>query len=785
MLGVMGECARFVTAALRGRKRLFAAPFTAVVASSLLLLALLPRNYHVEARLLAEPDPVLSALSNPGNAVPREDPARFASHVVHKRSNLERIVGEARLMETWAASRGPLMGLKDHIGEALGRRPSPEDLRDALVDLLDKKLSVRAEDAAVVIAVDWPERETARAIVDGALRTFLEERRVTEVAGAEESIAILDRHLAEIDQTMGASLVPVSLEFAAAEHDRLSRRLWDARIELDGVRVGFDRRYAVLEPARTPRQAQSPRAAEVLLAAALAGLLLGVFAAAAAEARAGHTSRDGWAPRGLFVAILAALTLATIGAVVVGGGRLPVAVAPVLAAAVIYGLWRAPVRASALVMLFLILALENPGDAGGRWQSPLAPLGGLLLANLNLSLPVRALRFTGLDVLMGLLIVVILTRRAVRAGVDRGEARPARPMAWAAVLWFGTVLALWAYGLARGGDFRNSLWQCHQLLWVPLAYFVFQSALRSTRDYGALARVVVAAACVKACLALWVRLTVSASADVLPTATSHGDSILFACAFALVVALVVEEALPGRAVAAGLVLALLAAGMVANNRRLAWVEVAAALLAVYANATATRLKRTVRRTALLAMPLLVLYGVVGWTSSSRVFAPARIMRSLTAARTDWSTAMRDIENFNLLWTLRDHPLVGTGFGHEYVEKVKAVDISNIFPQYRYVPHNSVLGLLAFGGAAGLTGIFLTLAVGVFLAARAHRFARTPADRAAALVVIVAVIVYLVQAYGDMGLVSWTGTFLLAPARAVASRLAPATGAWPAPVSAGR
>jgi hypothetical protein len=525
--------------------------------------------------------------------------------------------------------------------------------------------------------------------------------------------------------------------------------------------------------------------AAVLLAAPLAGLLLGAFAAAAAEARVEPTSRGGSAPRGLLAALLGALTLATIGAIVAGGGRLPVALAPVLAAAVIYGLWRAPVRASALVMLFLILALENPGDAGGRWQSPLAPLGALLLANLNLSLPVRALRFTGLDVLMGLLIVVILARRAVRAGVDRSEVPPARPMRWAAALWLGTVLALWAYGLARGGDFRNSLWQCHQLLWVPLAYFVFQSALRGTRDYGALARVVVAAACVKAGLALWVRLTVSASADVLPTATSHGDSILFACAFALVVALVVEEAVPGRAVAAGLVLAPLAAGMVANNRRLAWVEVAAALLAIHASATATRLKRTVKRAVLLAMPLLVLYGAAGWTSTARVFAPVRIARSLTAARSDWSTAMRDIENFNLLWTLRDHPLVGTGFGHEYVEKVKAVDISSIFPQYRYVPHNSVLGLLAFGGALGLTGIFLTLAVGVFLAARAHRFARTPADRAAALTVIAAVIVYLGQAYGDMGLVSWTGTFLLAPARAVASRLATATGAWPAPVSAGR
>jgi O-antigen ligase len=154
------------------------------------------------------------------------------------------------------------------------------------------------------------------------------------------------------------------------------------------------------------------------------------------------------------------------------------------------------------------------------------------------------------------------------------------------------------------------------------------------------------------------------------------------------------------------------------------------------------------------------------------------LRSLAESGTDVSTAMRDIENFNLLWTLRDHPLLGTGFGHEYVEKVKGMDISGIFAQYRFVPHNGILGLLAFGGVLGISGILLTPVVAVYLAARAHRFARSPADRAAALAVMASAVVYLIQCYGDMGFVSWTGVFTLAPAVAVAGKLASATGAWP-------
>jgi hypothetical protein len=69
-------------------------------------------------------------------------------------------------------------------------------------------------------------------------------------------------------------------------------------------------------------------------------------------------------------------------------------------------------------------------------------------------------------------------------------------------------------------------------------------------------------------------------------------------------------------------------------------------------------------------------------------------------------------------------------------------------------------------------------VGLFLAARSARLATRPADRVAAITSSVALVVYLVHCYGDMGLGTWTSVFTVAPALAVASRLAVATGAWP-------
>jgi hypothetical protein len=74
---------------------------------------------------------------------------------------------------------------------------------------------------------------------------------------------------------------------------------------------------------------------------------------------------------------------------------------------------------------------------------------------------------------------------------------------------------------------------------------------------------------------------------------------------------------------------------------------------------------------------------------------------------------------------------------------------------------------------------MPLVVAVYLARRSYARAQRPEDRAAALVVISTVIVFAVQAYGDMGMQSWEGAALVGVALAVAGKLAVAVGAWPA------
>ncbi|WP_410964327.1 hypothetical protein, partial [Salmonella sp. SAL4447] len=78
--------------------------------------------------------------------------------------------------------------------------------------------------------------------------------------------------------------------------------------------------------------------------------------------------------------------------------------------------------------------------------------------------------------------------------------------------------------------------------------------------------------------------------------------------------------------------------------------------------------------------------------------------------------------------------MGRGFGHQFDAPVVLPDIS-FFAEYRYMPHNSVLGLWGFTGWLGFTGLFMALVVAVFLAVRIYRYARSAELRSTAMIAL--------------------------------------------------
>jgi len=453
---------------------------------------------------------------------------------------------------------------------------------------------------------------------------------------------------------------------------------------------------------------------------------------------------------------VAGVGFVTVAAAAFGSSPI-VAVLPAVFAAILYATVRVPLRWSAIALLTILLTVDGPADGAGLWHSPFVALGEWLQ---NAS----ALRLSGIEWIAIFLLGVHVFRGATGSQIDGFDRLPtARILKDFLFLYVVGTIFIYVNGLLRGGDV--ALWKLRNLLQVPLLFLLFNAAFRGPLDHQVLGRVIVFAALVRSAFAAWIQYVVAPRATGGPVdfATSHADSALFTVTVILLLSTLIEH---GRR-ALRQVLWLLPPvliGIVANRRRIAWIIVLISLAVMWRVNPKTAWKRRLRRSAILALPIVALYVAVGWGGRSSLFAPLNAFRTVSET-TDLSTLWRDIENWNISMSIREGPVIGIGLGQEYAE-------------YRAWPHNSVLGLLLFGGLLGFTAIWLPHAVTVFLAVRSCRFALLPEDRTASVACLAAIVAVMVLAYGDLGLNFMECRVFMALAMAVTGKLAVATGAWP-------
>lgn len=423
-------------------------------------------------------------------------------------------------------------------------------------------------------------------------------------------------------------------------------------------------------------------------------------------------------------------------------------------------------RALLCLLTFLVLTVETPDFAHGRWHSVMFYAQPIFKGN-----PVNLW-----DLLFGLAAVGV----ALRPAVWREQVRPLNR---ALIASAAMVLGMVAWGGARGGDLRMAYFQTWAFLRMFVMVPVIAGVFRSVRDLRLLAWTVLAGALYRAlACVLSVRLVILPQAGVEPwpaEVTDHDDSAIWATTvIGLLIWLVVRFRIK-TALVVGTMLPLLLVAIYYNQRRLAWMELVWGAALAYLTIPRGALRRRLNRLALCVAPVLLVYVAVGWGRHGLVFAPVDKMRSMLADKANASNESRLLENMGLVLTLQGHRFLGTGFGHEYeeVSMVYSKGMTKTFAHYRYVPHNSVLGLAAFSGILGFPVIWSFLAAGAFLAARARIFATRPTEQVLSTVAFVAILIFGMQAFGDMGILSLKVNLLLACALATAARLAVLTGAW--------
>jgi hypothetical protein len=452
---------------------------------------------------------------------------------------------------------------------------------------------------------------------------------------------------------------------------------------------------------------------------------------------------------------------------------------PVLA----WAMTRLRLERSVRIYLVLALFIEPFSEVmfteqNGYWDSVLWPSAVAFYGTLKewSGLP-------GASLSVFFFVTVGLLYRAVHGRDSTMSERAAPPPRFARSLlqfFLGSVLLLSVFGLARGGGVEAVFRQIVHLMQLPLVALVFLYVIRVPEDLAAIGMIYVVVALARAALVAYVYFAVCMPQGItertgLPEwCTTHSDSVLFVVALLVVVTHAFEQRSSRAIVRAFVVSAVILVALVLNNRRLAFVSVGVAPAIIYVALEPSRRKRRVTAALAVAVPLLVGYVLIGAESgsSSAFFRPAKLVMSVLDQK-DMSSISRDIENENLIYTLRQNPLLSTGFGFEYQSSPNnpPVDLSEVFTNYRLIAHNGVLWIWSLGGLVGFTLLWLIFPAAGTLALRGYRNARTPLERSAALTALGSVAVCVVQIWGDQGLNGYITPVTFGVAFATATRLA--------------
>jgi hypothetical protein len=189
------------------------------------------------------------------------------------------------------------------------------------------------------------------------------------------------------------------------------------------------------------------------------------------------------------------------------------------------------------------------------------------------------------------------------------------------------------------------------------------------------------------------------------------------------------------------------------------------------------MRRRVQRYSLVFGPLFALYVGIGMHSTARIFKPLQSINTVSTEE-DGSTKARNVENLGLIATARAAgPLIGTGWGKPYTSLSNKYSIAQFFQLWSYVPHNSILGLLAFTGIFGFAGYWAAVPTAIFLNARVARLSKNPAARTCGVLGVALLIACANQLYGDMGLFYVKPMYVMAVCFAMAMRLPATEGVW--------
>lgn len=463
--------------------------------------------------------------------------------------------------------------------------------------------------------------------------------------------------------------------------------------------------------------------------------------------------------------------LISVGLLILTDGNLVAALVPSILLIAAIAIFTLPLRYTVFVFFAAAMLFHTPSGIpmSGKWQGPLFSFGKILYNNLNKITGIGALKVNVVQLATFVFLLVIVVRTLVANNIDGHRTSPAnRSLKTAAYLSLGATILSVVWGVANGGNRSMIPLQMMGFAFAPLFAIIFMRSFKTDDMFKLLGKSLVLISVVR-CFEgayFYFAMVVPQGLDVEYIMT-HDDSVLLVVSLMILLMNFIEIPNLKNGGYMGILGSIIIWGMIFNDRRVAYVSLGICLVFLYFFLKPP-IRKKINRVLLYLAPVVAVYILVGLKSQSSIFAPVHAFLSVSD-ETDASNISRDIENLNLLWTLRQNAILGTGYGFEYSELIPSVPLSYDF--YKYLAHNHIIWLGFLTGIFGFFFTWITLPVGTFLAYRSYIHATNSTQRVVSLVAVCAVITYMVQAYADMGATSYKASIVLYASLASVANLA--------------
>ena len=298
---------------------------------------------------------------------------------------------------------------------------------------------------------------------------------------------------------------------------------------------------------------------------------------------------------------------------------------------------------------------------------------------------------------VGLLFLLILVVVVIYGLIKREKSLQGGPLIAPFGLFMLCVVLGVVHGLMTGGTFRVIVLEIRPLWYLFVTYLLAYNLISTSKQLRAFFWIVIVGAGIKGLQGLYLVIFVlKGSLEGYNELMAHEDSFFFVSLLLLIVLFCLHYRYRAQLRVALLVLVPVLISLVANQRRADYIALLMGLVVAWG---LIFLIQPLKRKMLIGVALttLVLGGAyVGlfYNGSGALASPARSIVAIfhpssEDVRDVQSNLYRTIENHDLKYTEQQNPILGLGFGKEFLTPWPLSDISALDQYYLFIPHNTI------------------------------------------------------------------------------------------------